>query len=81
MGKPRRFGFSLFCRKILVRTRDIDVFLFAGKSEQLIPKKKIGMISPLNYFISAVAVVLGSVFGFFKIFLVRLLIFLMLHLL
>jgi two-component system sensor histidine kinase KdpD len=65
MGKPRRFGFfPTLARKILVRTRDIDVFLFAGKSEQTIPKKKIGIISPLNYIISAVAVILGSLFGF-----------------
>ena len=54
MGKPRRFGlFPTLARKIMVRTRDIDIFLFAGKSEQPIPKKKIGMISPLNYVISA----------------------------
>jgi len=65
MGKPRRFGlFPSLARKIMVRTRDIDVFLFAGKSEQPIPKKKIGIISPLNYVISAIAVVLGSLFGF-----------------
>ena len=65
MGKPRRFGlFPTLARKIMVRTRDIDVFLFAGKSEQPIPKKKIGMISPLNFVISAVAVIIGSLFGF-----------------
>lgn len=65
MGKPRRFGlFPTLARKILVRTRDIDVFLFAGKSEQPIPKKKIGMINPLNFVISAVAVIIGSLFGF-----------------
>ncbi len=65
IGKPRRFGlFPTLARKIMVRTRDIDIFLFAGKSEQPIPKKKIGMISPINYVISAVAVILGSLFGF-----------------
>ncbi|HMB44420.1 MAG TPA: DUF4118 domain-containing protein, partial [Candidatus Methanoperedens sp.] len=65
MGKPRRFGlFPSLARKIMVRTNDIDVFLFAGKSEQKIPKKKIGMISPLNFVISAVAVIIGSILGF-----------------
>ncbi len=65
IGKPRRFGlFPTLARKIMVRTRDIDIFLFAGKSEQPIPKKKIGMISPINYVISALAVILGSLFGF-----------------
>jgi len=65
MGKPRHFGlFPTLARQILVRTKDIDVFLFAGKSEQPIPKKKIALISPLNYVISAVAVILGSLFGF-----------------
>jgi two-component system sensor histidine kinase KdpD len=65
MGKPRHFGlFPTLARQILVRTKDIDVFLFAGKSEQLIPSKKITLISPLNYVISAVAVILGSLFGF-----------------
>ncbi len=65
MGKPRHFGlFPTLARKILVGTRDIDVFLFAGKSEQPLPKKKIGIISPLNYVISATAVILGSVLGF-----------------
>jgi len=65
MGKPRYFGlFPTLARQILVRTKDIDVFLFAGKSEQPIPKKKIALISPLNYVISAVAVILGSLFGF-----------------
>jgi two-component system sensor histidine kinase KdpD len=65
MGKPRHFGlFPTIARRIMVRTRDIDVFLFAGKSEQPIPKKKIGIISPLNYVISAAAVILGSLFGF-----------------
>lgn len=65
MGKPRRFGlFPSLDRKIMVRTRDIDVFLFAGKSEQPVPKKKVSMIGPLNYVISAVAVILGSLFGF-----------------
>ena len=65
MGKPRRFGlFPTLARKILVRTKDIDVFLFAGKSEQHIPRKKMALISPLNYVISATAVILGSLFGF-----------------
>ena len=65
MGKPRRFGlFPTLAQKIMVRTRDIDVFLFAGKSEQPIPGKKLGLISPLNYVISSVAVILGSLFGF-----------------
>ena len=65
MGKPRRFGlFPSLARKIMVHTRDIDIFLFAGKSEQTIPKKKIGMISPLNFVISAVAVIIGSLIGF-----------------
>ena len=65
MGKPRHFGlFPTLARQILVRTKDIDVFLFAGKSEQHIPKKKIALISPLNYVISAAAVILGSLFGF-----------------
>jgi two-component system sensor histidine kinase KdpD len=44
--------------------RDIDVFLFAGKSEQPIPKKKIGMIHLRVYFMSAIAVIFGSLFGF-----------------
>ena len=65
MGKPRRFGlFPSLARQIMVRTKDIDVFLFAGKSEQPVPGKKIGIISPLNYVISAVAVILGSLFAF-----------------
>ena len=65
MGKPRHFGlFPTLARKILVRTKDIDVFLFAGKSEQHIPRKKIALISPPNYIISAAAVILGSLFGF-----------------
>src|SRR5659263_112571 len=65
MGKPRRFGlFPTLDRKIMVRTRNIDVFLFSGKSEQPIPEKKLGLISPLNYVISSVAVILGSLFGF-----------------
>jgi two-component system sensor histidine kinase KdpD len=65
MGKPRRFGlFPSLARQILVRTRDIDVFLFAGKSEQPLPEKKFGIVSPLNFVISAVAVILGSLFGF-----------------
>ncbi len=65
MGKPRRFGlFPSLARQIMVRTKDIDVFLFAGKSEQIIPGKKIALISPLNYVISAAAVILGSLFGF-----------------
>ena len=65
MGKPRHFGFfPTLARKILVRTRDIDVFLFAGKSEQHIPRKKIALISPLNYVIGAAAVILGSLLGF-----------------
>jgi two-component system sensor histidine kinase KdpD len=65
MGKPRHFGlFPTLARKILVRTRDIDVFLFAGKNEQPMPKKRLALISPLNYVISAAAVILGSLFGF-----------------
>ena len=65
MGKPRRFGlFPTLDRKIMVRTRDIDIFLFAGKSDQPIPKNKIGIVSPLNYIISAVAVIIGSLSGF-----------------
>lgn len=65
MGKPRRFGFfPSLARKILVRTRDIDVFLFAGKSEQKIPKKKIGIVSPQSFVISALVVILGSLLGF-----------------
>ena len=67
MGKPRRFGlFPTLARKILVSTRDIDVFLFAGKSEQPVPKKKIGSMipSPQVYVISAGAVIIGSLFGF-----------------
>ncbi len=65
IGKPRRFGlFPTLARKIMVRTRDIDIFLFAGKSEQPLPKKKISIVSPLNYIISAVAVIIGSLFGF-----------------
>jgi len=65
LGKPKHFGlFPSLARKIMVRTRDIDVFLFAGKSEHLLPKKKIGIISPLNYVISALAVILGSLVGF-----------------
>ena len=65
MGKPRRFGFfPTLARKIMVLTKDIDVFLFAGKSEQPVPRKIISIISPLNYVISAVAVILGSLFGF-----------------
>jgi two-component system sensor histidine kinase KdpD len=43
--------------------RDIDVFLFTGR-EQPIPKKKIGMISLLIYVISAIVVIIGSLFGF-----------------
>ncbi|MCX9025201.1 MAG: DUF4118 domain-containing protein [Candidatus Methanoperedens sp.] len=65
IGKPRRFGlFPSLARQIMVRTKDIDVFLFAGKGEQPVHGKKIGIISPLNYVISAVAVILGSLFGF-----------------
>jgi two-component system sensor histidine kinase KdpD len=65
MGKPRRFGlFPSLARQIMVRTKDIDVFLFAGKGERPLPGKKIGITSPLNYVIGAVAVILGSLFGF-----------------
>ncbi len=65
MGKPRRFGlFPSLARKIMVRTKDIDIFLFAGKSEQPIPKRKIGIIKPLNYVISALAVILGAMSGY-----------------
>lgn len=65
MGKPRHFGlFPTIARRIMVRTKDIDVFLFAGKSEQPIPRKKIALTSPLNYAISAAAVILGSLLGF-----------------
>ncbi|MCZ7401169.1 MAG: DUF4118 domain-containing protein [Candidatus Methanoperedens sp.] len=65
MGKPRHFGlFPSLARQIMVRTQDIDVFLFAGKSEKHIPRKKIELVSPLNYVISAAAVILGSLFGF-----------------
>ena len=44
-------------------TGDIDVFLFTGK-EKPIPKKKIGMISLLIYVMSAIGVIIGSLFGF-----------------
>ena len=68
LGKPRHFGlFPSLAQKIMVRTRDIDVFLFAGKSEEPLPKKKIGILSPLNYAISALAVILGSLVGFLLI--------------
>jgi two-component system sensor histidine kinase KdpD len=68
IGKPRHFGFfPSLAQKIMVRTRDIDVFLFAGKGEQPLPKKKIGIISPLNYALSALAVILGSLVGFLLI--------------
>jgi two-component system sensor histidine kinase KdpD len=65
MGKPRHFGFfPTLARKVLVRTRDIDVFLFAGKSEHPLPKKKISTISILIYIVSAIPVIIGSLFGF-----------------
>lgn len=65
LGKPRRFGFfPSLDRKIMLHTRNIDVFLFAGKSEQPVPGKKIGIISPVNFIISAAAVIIGSLFGF-----------------
>ncbi|MCZ7356371.1 MAG: DUF4118 domain-containing protein [Candidatus Methanoperedens sp.] len=44
--------------------RDIAVFLFTGKSEQLISKKKISTISLLIYVISAIGVIIASLLGF-----------------
>jgi two-component system sensor histidine kinase KdpD len=41
-----------------------NVFLFAGKSEQPIPKKKISTISLLIYVISAIGVIIASLLGF-----------------
>jgi len=65
LGKPRHFGlFPSLAQKIMVRTKTIDVFLFAVKSEQPLPKKKIHVISPLNYALSALAVIIGSLIGF-----------------
>ncbi len=65
LGKPRHFGlFPSLAQKIMVRTKTIDVFLFAVKSEQPLPKKKIRVISPLNYALSALAVIIGSLIGF-----------------
>jgi two-component system sensor histidine kinase KdpD len=64
LGKPRHFGFlPSLAQKIMVRTKNIDIFLFAVKSEQPLPKKRIRVISPLNYALSAVAVILGSLIG------------------
>lgn len=64
MGKPRRFGlFPTLARKIMVRTEDIDIFLFAGKGEKTAPRKKIDMVSPVNYIFSASAVILGALLG------------------
>jgi two-component system sensor histidine kinase KdpD len=64
LGKPRHFGvLPSMAQKIMVRTKNIDVFLFAVKSEQPLPKKKIRVISPLNYALSALAVVLVSLIG------------------
>ncbi len=65
LGKPRHFGvFPSLAQKIMVRTKNIDIFLFAVKSEQPLPKKRIRVISPLNYALSAFAVILGSLIGF-----------------
>ncbi|MFZ2071683.1 MAG: DUF4118 domain-containing protein [Halobacteriota archaeon] len=65
IGKPRHLGFfPSLAQKVMLRTRDIDIFLFAVKSGQHIPRGKIGIINPLNYVISALAVIFSSLFGF-----------------
>jgi two-component system sensor histidine kinase KdpD len=66
IGKPLRFGlFPSLAQKIMTRTKDIDIFLFAGRIEQAPPKKKKILFRPLNYLISALAVGVVSLSGFF----------------
>jgi two-component system sensor histidine kinase KdpD len=66
MGKPLRFGlFPSLARKIMRHTQDIDIFLIAGQSKKALPRKKRTAINVSNYFISGLAVVFVSLFGFF----------------
>ncbi len=66
MGKPLRFGlFPSLAQKIMTRTDGIDIFLFAGKREKALPKKKKLIFRPLNYLTSALAVSFVSIIGFF----------------
>jgi two-component system, OmpR family, sensor histidine kinase KdpD len=66
MGKPLRFGlFPSLARKIMKHTKDIDIFLIAGRSKEALPGKKKTAINASNYLISGLAVGLVSLFGFF----------------
>ncbi|MER3446818.1 MAG: sensor histidine kinase KdpD [Candidatus Dadabacteria bacterium] len=65
IGKPLHFGlFPSLAQKIMTHTKGIDIFLFAGHSEQAPPKRKRIILRPLNYFISAISVSLISFIGF-----------------
>jgi two-component system sensor histidine kinase KdpD len=66
MGKPLQFGlFPSLARKIMTHTKDIDIFLIAGRSKEIIPRKKRFAFSALDYFISGLAVGFVSLIGFF----------------
>lgn len=66
MGKPLRFGlFPSLAQKIMTHTKDIDIFLIAGRSKEAPPRKKKTAINALNYFISGLAVGFVSLIGFF----------------
>jgi two-component system sensor histidine kinase KdpD len=67
IGRPLRFGlFPSLAQKIMTRTKDIDIFLFAGRSDEQAPRqRKKPIIHPSNYIISAFAVVSVSLIGFF----------------
>lgn len=67
LGKPQKGGVlglrPFRIRKIFANTPGIDIHLFDAKGEETIPKKRF-VIRPLNYLISAVAVIAFSILGF-----------------
>ncbi len=68
LGKPLRFGlFPSLAQKIMVRTRDIDILLFAGKKdEQPHPEKKRAFVYHFDHYVlSLLAVGCISTIGFF----------------
>lgn len=67
IGKPLRFGFfPSLAQKIMTGTKDIDIFLFAGRNEQQsLPKVRRTIINPLYYGLSTLAVGCISIIGFF----------------
>jgi two-component system sensor histidine kinase KdpD len=66
IGKPLRLRlFPSLAKKIMMRTKDIDIFLFAGRSEQVPPKRKRWLFRPTDYAISAVAIGVISLISFF----------------